>query len=589
MTTAAQSGHLTSSLSAVELMVALCFGGVLHYDVKRPRHPGNDHLIFSKGHASPLYYSLWAAAGAIPTEELLTFRSMTSRLEGHPSMRFPYTEAPTGSLGQGLSIGVGMALHAKYITHRPNRTYVLLGDSEMAEGSVWEAIQLAAHYKLNNLVGIIDVNRLGQRGETMYGHRVQAYQRRVAAFGWHTIVVDGHKLPRVVSALKRAARSTTKPVMIIAQTVKGKGIAMLENKNGWHGKALHPEQYEKIQDEIVDPGTVRGQMLAAWRVSKQSTSRKKSYQFPEVSTRMSVREAVGHALAERASQDASVIVLDAEVSNSTKMDIFKRAHPKRFFEMFIAEQNMVGTAVGLGRLGLRPVVSSFAAFLMRAADQIRMSQYAHAPLLYIGSHAGSSIGKDGASQMGLEDIALFRSLRDAVVLCPSDAYSARALVRLGLTHPGVVYIRSTRAETRTRYTRSDTFQIGGSRVRHRSSQDVATIITMGVTIDEAEAAYGELKANGIRVRVIDAYSIKPLDVRTIRRAARETKHLIIVEDHYPDGGLRDAVLQAITGMDVSTDHLCVGREPHSGSPAAVLQYEGIGKRAMIQTVTRKHA
>lgn len=588
MTTEARSGHPTSSLSAVELMVSLMFGGTFRYNVKQPGHAYNDRLIFSKGHASPLFYALWAAAGVIQPSQLLTFRHIRSRLEGHPTMRFPYTELPTGSLGQGLSIGLGMALHSKYIQPNSSRVYVLLGDSEMAEGSVWEAIEIAAHYHLHNLIGVIDVNRLGQRGVTMHGHDLEAFERRIQAFGWRTLIVDGHSIPQLLSAWRRASRSTTRPVMIIAKTIKGKGVPLLENKHGWHGTALPPEQYQQFFEHTTEPSLDPVHISVPRRTVQVKKKAPQPYRFPRLGTAMAVREAIGHALAEIGSRMQGLVVLDAEVSNSTKTDIFKQAFPRRFFEMYIAEQNMVGAALGLARSGMRPVVSTFAAFLMRAADQIRMSQYAHIPIVYIGSHAGSSIGKDGASQMGLEDIALFRSARTAVVVCPSDAYSARALLKTALRQPGIVYIRSTRAETPVIYTSHDTFRIGGSRVLHRSTHDRATIISIGITLHAAVEASATLNTRGINVRVIDAYSIKPLDTRTIRRAARETRHIIVVEDHYSDGGLGDAVLQALAGMSVHIDHLCVDREPRSGEPDAVLEYEGIGKRAMIQAVTRRH-
>ncbi len=375
MSTEAGSGHPTSSLSATELMAGLLFGGAFRYDLDHPENPNNDRLIFSKGHASPLFYSLWAAAGAVSEKELMSFRKFGSPIEGHPTVAFRYTEAATGSLGQGLSIGVGMALNAKYLDKLPYRTYVLLGDSEMAEGSQWESIQIAAHYKLNNLVGMIDVNRLGQRGETMYGSDVEAYARRVGAFGWETIVIDGHSYHEVLDAYEKACRSE-KPVMIVAKTIKGKGISFLEDKNGWHGVALKKDDFDRAVKELGEiDHSVRGEIARPENLKPQSVEPQPAgaITYPmdkPVATRM----AYGSALARIYPQFPAIVSLDAEVSNSTGAEIFKNAYPDRFFEMFIAEQNMVGAAVGFARRGKIPFVSTFAAFLSRAFDQIRMSR-----------------------------------------------------------------------------------------------------------------------------------------------------------------------------------------------------------------------
>ena len=402
-TTKAGSGHPTSSLSATDLMVGLLFGGTFRFDIKNPNYHNNDRLIFSKGHASPLFYSIWAATGAINEEKLLTLRKFGSSLEGHPTMDFPYTEAATGSLGQGLSIGLGMALKAKAIDKLPYRTYVLLGDSEMAEGSVWEALQLAIHYKLNNLVGILDVNRLGQRGETMYGHNVNAYQRRISSFGWEVITINGHSIPQIIAAFIKASRSKSKPVMIIAKTLKGKGVPLVENKDNWHGKALSPEQFVIAAKSLGKvERSVRGSMAKPDnikpKVSPANSHKTSSLKFDEP---ISTRKAYGHALVRIDNKFPEIVALDGEVSNSTFSDIFKKAYPKRFFEMYIAEQNMVGAALGFSRRQAIPFVSTFAAFFTRAFDQIRMSQYSDANIKFVGSHAGVSIGEDGPSQMAL--------------------------------------------------------------------------------------------------------------------------------------------------------------------------------------------
>ncbi len=586
MSTEAGSGHPTSSLSAADLMTGLLFGGTFRYDLDKPDHPNNDRLIFSKGHASPLFYSLWAAAGRVSEQELLTFRKFTSPLEGHPTREFRYTEAATGSLGQGLSIGVGMALNAKYLDKLPYRTYVLLGDSEMAEGSQYEAMELAAYYNLNNLIGIIDVNRLGQRGETMYGHDLNVYRERAVAFGWEPIVIDGHYLPQILTAFRQATESKTKPVMIIAKTLKGKGVSFIEDKNGWHGKPLKKEELEKALAELgpvdrtltgeiaapetrapVVPATVTAQALAVDPAKSVAT-----------------RHAYGTALARIAPHYPDLVVLDAEVSNSTYAELFKTQWPDRFFEMYIAEQNMVGTALGLSLRGKVPFVSTFAAFLTRACDQIRMCQYSLANVKFCGSHAGVSIGEDGSSQMGLEDIALFRTLLNSVVLYPSDAVATEKLVEEMAGYRGIAYLRTTRQATPILYRNEDSFRIGGSKTLKASKADRAAIVASGITVHEALKAYEMLQKKKIAVRVIDLYSIKPLDRRTLMRAARETNAIITVEDHYAEGGIGEAVRSALAGEAVPIHSLAVRNMPRSGKPGELTTFEGIAAAAIVKAV-----
>lgn len=586
-TTKAGSGHPTSSLSGVELMTALFFGKIFRYDLKNPSQPNNDRIIFSKGHASPLFYALYAAAGKISEKELKTLREFNSLLEGHPTSTFPYSEAATGSLGQGLSIGLGMALNAKYIDKLSYKTYVLLGDSEMSEGSQWEAIQLAAHYKLNNLIGIIDVNRLGQRGQTMYGHNLAAYEKRLAAFGWQTITIDGHSLAEILNAYKKVLKAKNKPTMIIAKTLKGKGISFLENKNGWHGKALSQEQFSKALTELgkIDKH-VRGSIVQPKKV-KISKLRPKikplkdSYEEP-----LGTRKAYGHALVKLYPRYPNMVVLDAEVSNSTYAKTFKEVYPKRFFEMFIAEQNMVGVAVGLAARGKIPFVSTFSAFFTRAFDQIRMSQYSGkaANIKFVGSHAGTSIGPDGPSQMGLEDIAMFRSLLNSVVLYPADHLSSEKLVEQAIKHKGLVYIRTTRMDTEPIYKKSDTFPIGGSQTLKASSSDKITVIGAGVTLYEALKAYNELKKQKINIRIIDLYSIKPIDAATLKKAAKQTQAILTVEDHYVAGGIGEAVKTALEAISVPIYSLAVKKMPKSGSPEKLLNYENISSQAIVKKV-----
>ena len=595
-TTKAGSGHPTSSLSAVELMVGLFFGGKFKFDIKNPDHPNNDRVIFSKGHASPLFYSIWAAAGAIKEKELMTLREFDSRLEGHPTTVFPYTEAATGSLGQGLSIGLGMALNSKYIDKLPYRTYVLLGDSEMSEGSIWEAIQLAAHYKLNNLIGIIDVNRLGQTGETMYGHKVNEYKKRISAFGWKTIVINGHSLKQVIKAYNTALRFK-RPTMIIAKTIKGKGVSFLQDKNGWHGKTLSEKELNKALEKL---GDVDREIRGTITEPEKAQIRNDTKCHPERAKRVegshdtdykkgqliATRRVYGNALAKIFPKFPNIVAMDAEVSNSTYSKDFKKYYPDRFFEMFIAEQNMVGAALGLAARNKIPFVSSFAAFLTRAFDQIRMSQYSYekANIKFVGSHAGVSIGQDGPSQMGLEDIAMFRSLINSVVLYPSDAIAMEKIVEEAAKYRGIVYIRTTRPAAPVIYNRDEYFPIGGSKVLRQSSGDVATIAAAGITLHNALAAYKELKKQGVDIRIIDCYSIKPIDKRTLEKAANETKFILTIEDHVPSGGLGEAVTGALSRTNAKIYSLAVDKIPRSGTSDELFDFEGISCDAVVKKI-----
>ena len=586
-TTRAGSGHPTSSLSATELMAGLLFGDVFRYDPHNPRHPNNDRLIFSKGHASPLFYALWTVAGVLNEADLSTYRQFGSPLEGHPTPRLPVVEAATGSLGQGLSIGVGMALNAKYLDRLPYRTYVLLGDSEMAEGSQWEAIQVAAHYKLDNLVGILDVNRLGQRGETMYGHDLQAYANRIGAFGWETIEIDGHDFSQVLSAYRQAAETNGRPVMIIARTLKGKGVSFIEDQDNWHGKPLDEEQLERALKELGDVDRTLQGVIAAPADLEPEPVRTTPYEthLPyKKGEKVATRNAYGNALKRIYPGFPQLVSLDGEVSNSTRAETFKDAYPERFFEMYIAEQNMVGAALGLSGRGKLVFVSSFGAFLSRAFDQIRMSQYSNATIKFVGSHAGVSIGQDGPSQMALEDIAMFRTINEGVVLYPADAVAAERLVEAAARHPGMVYIRTHRSGVPVIYDDQDAFVIGGSRVIRPSDADVGTIVAAGVTLHEALAAQETLKADGIFVRVIDLYSVQPPDTQTLLRSAAQTRFIITVEDHYPAGGIGEAVQSVLAEVSIPVYTMAVRKRPMSGSAGELLDYEEISKSAIIKKV-----
>jgi len=586
-TTMAGSGHPTSSLSAADLMAALMFGGFFRYDADNPKYPNNDRLIFSKGHASPLFYALWAAAGKVSEKELLTLRKFKSPLEGHPTMKFRFSEAATGSLGQGLSVGVGMALNAKYLDRLPYKTFVLLGDSEMSEGSVWEAAQIASFYALNNLIGIIDVNGLGQRGKTMYGYTLSEYKKKMEAFGWNAFVVDGHSFSEITSAYKKARTAKNAPVMIIAKTIKGKGVKFLENKDGWHGKALSETDLVTALDDLgtVDK-TLRGKLKKpnAIRQRAQKPMKKKSEQSsPAVNfslrENVATRKAYGDALVEIFPKMKNrMVVLDAEVSNSTYAEIFKEAYPERFFEMYIAEQNMAGVALGLSRLGKKPFVSTFSAFFSRAYDQIRMSRYSDADIVFCGSHAGVSIGEDGPSQMGLEDIAMFRAINGSAVLYPSDAVSTLRLVEEAAAHRGISYIRTTRAKTPVIYKMSEKFPIGGCKVVRGGKRDSVCIISAGITLHEAIKAHEDLLKEKIFLRVIDLYSVKPIDNEILKKAIGGTKNIIVVEDHYPEGGIGEAVRGVLNGREIIS--LAVKKLPMSGKPQELLDYEAISATAI---------
>jgi transketolase len=586
MTSTAHSGHLTSSLSATDLMTALVFGGTFRFKRDEPAHPNNDRLIFSKGHASPLFYALWAVAGVLTEDELLTYRRFGSPLEGHPTPRFPYVEAATGSLGQGLGIGLGMALNASRLDRLPYRTYVLLGDSEMTEGSQWETIQLAAHYHASNLIGIIDVNRLGQRGETMFGHDIGAYARRVAAFGWKTLEIDGHDIAQALRAFADAATEQSQPVMIVARTVKGKGISFLENADGWHGKALDEDDLERALREFPEVDRSLRGTIAAPDDQRPVMPAPQPAAPPEYAIGKSVatRKAYGTALTRIQAEFPHIVSLDAEVSNSTLAELFAKKVPERFFEMFVAEQNMVEVALGLSRRGKIPFVSTFAAFFTRAFDQIRMSQYSQANVKFVGSHAGVSIGEDGPSQMALEDIAMFRSILPAAVLHPCDAMSTEKLVEAAVAHEGMVYLRTMRQDTPVIYEVNEAFHIGGSKVLRQSSDDRITLVTSGATVHEALKACDQLKGDGVAVRVIDAYSIEPIDAVTLRNAADATGAIVTVEDHYPTGGLGDAVLQALADRPIPITVLAVRKAPMSGKGDELRHFEGISADAIVNTV-----
>lgn len=661
-TTEAKSGHPTTALSAVELMTTLFFGGFLKSDLNHPKGVQslvNDRVVFSKGHASPLIYALYHAAGVITYQELMQLRKFSSDLEGHPTFRFKYADVATGSLGQGLSAGVGMAIgiklkmkNEKLKIEREPKVFVLLGDSEMAEGQVWEAIQIASYYKLNNLIAIADINRLGQSTQTMLGWDIKTYQKRIEAFGWNVIVIDdGHDLKQIFRAFNQIDQKTEnrtsdksdlsdlyrqfsdfskKPTMILAKTIKGKGVSFLENKEGWHGKPLPKDLLESALKELgrIDH-KIRGKIekpnlklkIKNLELNKNliPPSAGKNYKFGDL---IATRLAYGDALLALGGVNEKIVGLDGEMSNSTYSEKFAKQFPERYFEMFIAEQNMITAALGISKLGFIPFASTFAAFLARGFDQLRMAQYSAPNLKIVGSHCGVSMGPDGPSQMGLEDISMFRSILNSTVFYPADATSTFKLTQIMAHQDGLFYLRTSRKETPVIYKEKEEFKIGGSKIhrleifnfqfpiskqtsnlKQQISKPKALIIAAGVTLHEALKAQKELAKQDIVTVVLDCYSVKPIDVQSINRLIKEIKNVIVVEDHYPAGGIGEAVVSSlITNNQVPRNkqinkdlehlefgnwnfvHLCVRKLPRSGTPEELLHFEEIDAEAIVKSI-----
>ncbi|HUF02318.1 MAG TPA: transketolase [Gaiellaceae bacterium] len=585
MSATAKSGHPTSAMSAADLMAVLV-DGYLRYDFGNPKSPANDRLVFSKGHASTLLYAIYRAAGVVSDDELDSYRTLGSPLEGHPTPVLPWVDVATGSLGQGLPIGVGMALAGKRLDRVSNRVWVLCGDSEMAEGSMWEAFEHAAHYELDNLTAVVDVNRLGQRGETMVGWDLEAYAARARAFGWHAVAIDGHDLEAIDRAYAEALSTTGAPTVVVARTEKGHGVAEVADQNGFHGKPL--DDPEAAIAELGGPRSIR--------IDVRMPDPQQPHRFPagelelpryEVGSEVATRKAYGDALAALGTARRDVVVLDGEVSNSTYSDIFRDAHPDRFFEMYIAEQQLIAAAVGLQTVGWRPFASTFAAFLTRAYDFVRMAAVSRAQLALCGSHAGVSIGEDGPSQMGLEDIAAFRAVHSSVVLHPCDANQTAKLVAAMADLEGISYLRTLRPATPVLYGPDEEFEIGGSRVLRSSDEDDVTVVGAGITVHEALKAADALAEDGIAARVIDLYSIKPLDRDTLLAAAEATGgRIVTVEDHWPEGGLGEAVLSAFADGDErpTVVKLAVRGMPGSGTPDELLAAAGIDAEHVARAV-----
>ncbi|MFF0731498.1 transketolase [Streptomyces chartreusis] len=579
---AAGSGHPTSSMSAADLMAVL-LARHLRYDFERPAHPGNDRFVLSKGHATPLLYSAYKAVGAIEDGELLTFRRIGSRLEGHPTpRRVPWVETASGSLGQGLPIGVGIALAGKRLDRAGYRVWVLCGDSELAEGSVWEAAEHAAYENLDNLTAIVDVNRLGQRGPTRHGHDLDAYARRFRAFGWHTVEVDGHDVDAVDRAYGEARSTTGQPTVVLARTLKGKGVADVQDREGLHGKPL-PDADAAIA-ELGGPRDLRVRVHEPPATRALHAVPDGNLELPrwDKGEEVATRNAYGEALAALGAARSDVVALDGEVSDSTRAEFFAKEFPDRFFECYIAEQQMVAAAVGLATRGRVPYASTFAAFLTRAHDFVRMASISGVGVNLVGSHAGVAIGQDGPSQMGLEDLAMMRAVYDSTVLYPCDANQTAKLVAAMAGLDGIRYLRTSRGAGPVIYGPDEEFPVGGSKVLRAGEHDRLTVVAAGVTVHEALAAADVLAREGIAIRVIDLYSVKPVDRLTLRQAAEETGLLLTVEDHHEEGGLGDAVLDAfLDGRPVPRlVRLAVRMMPGSASPDEQLHAAGIDAAAI---------
>ncbi len=583
MTTRAGSGHPSTCLSMAELMACLFFD-VMRYNPKDAEDWGNDEFILSKGHAAPILWAAYAEAGIIPPSELMNLRKYGSDLEGHPTPREKWVKAATGSLGQGLSVGVGMALAMK-LGKSPGRVFVMMGDGECAEGSVWEAANAAVNFGLSNVCAIVDVNRLGQSDETMHGHNLRAYARKFGAFGWDVHTVNGHKVAEILEALSQAGKKRL-PTVILAKTIKGKGVSFIENLNGWHGRPLKEEELGKALGEIGPMPVIdsRKYIRPGRKSSRPDLVVNSDFEKTDYKEKTATRFAYGNALLGLGKVNQAVVAIDGDVKNSTYADKFFAAFPRRSFESYISEQNMVGMGIGMSAKGLIPFVATFAAFLSRAHDQIRMAAYSFSNLKLCGSHVGVSIGEDGPSQMGLEDLAIFRPIPGCAVLYPSDAHSAEGCVQSMAEHVGMAYIRTTRPATPLIYAKGEKFPIGGSKVLRREMGDVAAVIGAGITVHESLKAYEELKKRNVNIRVIDAYSVEPLDKINILREVKECGgKAVVAEDHFERGGLGDAVAGALGGQ-ARMIHLSIRELPRSGKPDELLDAYGISARHIKDAV-----
>ena len=604
--TAAGSGHPTSSMSAADLMAVL-LARHLQYDWDKPDNPANDHLIFSKGHASPLLYAMYKAVGVVSEEELLTTYRRGGRLQGHPTPILPWVDVATGSLGQGIGYGVGVALAGRKLDHLPYRVWALCGDSEMAEGSVWEALDKAAFYGLDNFTAIIDVNRLGQVGPTEYGWDVERYTHRATAFGCRALNIDGHDVDEITAAYE-AVRIADRPTVIVARTVKGSGFSEIEDRPGWHGKPLPEDMARRAIEELggVTALNVRGPLPeqpdarpaasdASHTVSSHRASSHHASQAPaailpprfDLGADIATRKAYGQALTALGARP-DVVALDGEVGNSTYSEDFEKEHPERYFQMYIAEQQMIASAVGFAVRGYRPFSATFAAFLTRAHDFLRMAAISQIDMCVVGSHCGVEIGADGPSQMALEDLAMMRAVHGSTVLYPSDATSASVLTVAMADLPGISYLRTTRGAYPVLYGPEESFPVGGSKVWGESLDDVVTLVGAGVTLHECLRAADELDRHGLSTRVIDLYSVKPLDAESLRRSAEQTRLLVVVEDHHPEGGIGEAVAAVLAASPSASrarfTHLAVTSLPGSADTRKALYDAGIDAGHIVAAV-----
>jgi transketolase len=585
-TTAAASGHPTSCCSAADVVAALFFGH-MRFNAKDPHFYNNDRFILSKGHAAPLLYAAWAETGLFPVEDLLKLRQLGSDLEGHPTPRLSFADVATGSLGQGLGVGVGMALCAR-LDSLSYRTYVLLGDGECAEGSVWEAASLAGYYKLNNLIAIVDVNRLGQSQETAFGHNLDVYKKRFESFGWRTEEIDGHDVEEILEVLA-AVGLGEQPLVILAKTYKGAGISFIQDKEGWHGKALSKDEAARAIAELQPSAKSGiGTSIPAPEADPVPNNTPPASYPPlgyKLGESVATREAFGTGLVRLGEVDPRIVALDGDTKNSTYSDKFLKKFPNRFTECFIAEQNMVGVATGFSTRGKVPFASTFATFFTRAFDQIRVAGISTANIKLVGSHVGVSIGEDGPSQMGLEDIAMMRAVAGSVVLYPSDAVCTEKLMEQMVTHRGVCFLRTSRPKTPVIYNNDEAFPIGGAKVLRQSDQDKLTVVAAGITLYEALKAADTLKEKGISITVIDAYSVKPLGADVIRAAAQKTNNQVLtVEDHYPEGGLGDAVAGELSSAGIKVHKLAVFELPRSGKPEELVARYGLDAASITSKV-----
>ncbi len=598
-TVQSKSGHPTSCLSIADI-VSTIFFNFLHYDLKNPKYRNNDRVILSKGHAVPVIYAAWKLLGVISDDELLTLRKFTSPLEGHPTPRFAYNEATTGSLGQGLSVGLGMALAAR-MDKLDYTTYVLMGDGEIAEGSIWEAAELAAFYNIDNLIGFVDCNRLGQTGQTLHEHKIQNYVNKFQAFGWKTLSIDGHDISQIVDAINIAKSTKNQPTMIIAKTFKGHGLEGIEDELNWHGKPLFQELAEKaiaqLKIRFKEESEFKPSMKYTLAIPTDIKTKKTNFvqadlseginkKYFEKNALLSTRKAYGYALQTLGENNSEIVALDADVSNSTFAEFFAKKFPERFIQCFIAEQNMISVSTGLQTRGKIPFAATFAAFLTRAFDQLRMAGVGQNALRICGSHCGVSIGQDGPSQMGLEDIAMFNAIPNSIILYPSDAVCTYNLMnQCAAYNDGISYLRTTRADTQIIYDIDEKFEIGKCKVLRQSCNDICCIVAAGITLHEALNAYDLLKAEGIFVSVIDLYSIKPMDIETIVKIAQNSNNKIIsVEDHYINGGIGQILAGQIINSEIKQKMLGVTKISRSGTPEELMHDAGIEAHHIIKAV-----